>query len=51
MYIVCLACLATKVTVSRSQSINFVLIVEGRRYGLADKFTSAFKEVEDANNP
>ena len=30
-----------------SQNINFVLIVEGRSYGLADQFTTHFKQVED----
>ena len=29
------------------QDINFVLVVEGRKYGLADQFTTHFKEVEN----
>ena len=32
-----------------SQNINFVLVVEGRRYGLASQFTTAFQEVENLN--
>ena len=29
------------------QDINFVLVVEGRKYGLADQFTTHFNQVEN----
>ena len=28
------------------QNINFVLVVEGRKYGLADQFTTHFNQIE-----
>ena len=29
------------------QDINFVLVVEGRKYGLADQFTTHFNQLEN----
>ena len=43
--------LTRNIRICKSQRIDFVLVVEGRRYGLADKFSNFFKDVEDANKP
>ena len=49
--ILCLLFLATKIQSVNSQTANVVMIVEGRRYGLATNFTRRFNTVENANKP